>query len=397
MIIPQGMAYAMLAGLPPIMGLYAAIIPLMVYAIFGTSRQLAVGPAAMDSLLVFASLNALAKVGTEQYIFYAIALAFIAGTIQLLMGLLRLGFIVRFLSQPVIAGFTAAAALVIAFSQLKELLGIQLERTHHIHLIVAGAVENFGSVSFLTLAIGLAGIAIMVVLKKIYPSFPRALLIVGLGVLATYLLHLSDYGVAVVGAVPAGFPAISVPNINFEVLRVLLPSAGIVALIGFMEAISIAKGFAVKHDYEVDANQELIALGLANVAAGMVQGYTVTGGFSRSAVNDSAGAKTPLASMVTASLVAVALMYFTHLFFFLPRAVMAAIIVSACFNLIDLGLLKQFWVENKADFLLYAITFIATLAFGIVVGLAAGVCSSFIILIGRRISLRVTGKLSTVN
>ncbi len=376
MIIPQGIAYAMLAGLPPIMGLYAAIIPLLVYAIFGTSRQLAVGPAAMDSLLVFATLSAIAKVGTDQYVFFAIALAFIAGSMQVLMGIVRLGFIVEFLSKPVISGFTAAAALVIGFSQLKDLLGIEIERTHHIHIIIVEALQNFTSISILTLAFGLAGIGIMHVLKKKKPNFPRALAIVVLGALATYFFDLSNFGLAVVGSVPAGFPAITIPNIDLEVFQTLLPSAAVVALIGFMEAISIAKGFASKYEYEVDPNQELIAIGLANVAAGMVQGFTVTGGFSRSAVNDSAGAKTPLSSMITAGIVALALMFFTPLFQFLPRTIMAAIIISAVFGLIDIPLVRHFWKTEKTNFVLYFITFVATLAFGIVAGLSAGLGAS---------------------
>ncbi len=383
MIVPQGMAYAMLAGLPPIMGLYAAIVPLIVYAIFGTSRQLAVGPVAMDSLLVFSSVSVLAKVGTDQYITLTIVLAFVAGAIQVIMGIFRLGFLVNFLSKPVISGFTAAAALVIAFSQLKDILGIQIQRTHLIHTILLQAIGELGSTSIITLCIGLLSIVTMVMLKKKSPMFPRALSVVAVGTLATYFFELTRLGVAVVGDVPAGFPIPQLPVIDKEILLTILPTAAIVALIGFMEAISISKGLATKHGYDLDPNQELIGIGLANIAAGIFRGYTVTGGFSRTAVNESAGANTPLAALITAALVTVTLLYLTPLFYFLPRSVLAAIIITSVFGLIDIGVAKHLWKIKRRDFGLYLLTFFATLAFGIVVGLGVGVAASLIVFIER--------------
>lgn len=383
MIVPQGMAYAMLAGLPPIMGLYASIIPVLLYALFGTSRQLAVGPVAMDSLLVFTSVSALATVGTEKYISYAIALAFIAGIIQVLMGIFRLGFLVNFLSKPVISGFTAAAALIIGFGQFKDLFGISIDRSAQIHTIIWTTIQQYESISLLTFAIASLSIVFMVVLKKVKPMFPRALAVVVLGGLATYLLDLSSSGVAVVGGVPPGLPSLEFPALSFQVFKDLLPTALIVALIGFMEAISIAKGIASKHGYDVDPNKELIGLGMANIGAGLFHGYTVTGGFSRTAVNDSAGAQTPLASMITAGIVTITLLYFTPLFYYLPKAALAAIIVSAVFGLIDIPLVRYFWAVKKSDFILYLITFVATLIFGIVIGLGAGIIASLLLIIAR--------------
>lgn len=378
MLIPQAMAYAMLAGLPPIHGLYASIVPLALYALFGTSRQLAVGPVAMVSLLVATGVSGLAQTGTEAFVMYATLLALMVGVMQFVMGVARLGFLVNFLSHPVVSGFTSAAALIIGLSQLKHLLGVNIPRSKHIHTILIQAVENVSSVDLMTFGIGLISIVLLVVLKKWKPNFPRALAVVVFGTLAVYLGGLHETGVAIVGSVPAGLPAPTMPTIEIEALKSLFPIALTISLVAFMESISVAKAFAKRNKYEVDANQELVGLGLANIGGAFFQAYPVTGGFSRTAVNASAGSKTGLASLVTAGVVAVALLFLTPLFYYLPKAVLAAIIMTAVFGLIDVAEVKHLWKVKRSDLALLVITFVATLTLGIEEGIGLGVLASLV-------------------
>lgn len=373
MLIPQGMAYAMLAGLPPIVGLYASILPLVAYAFFGTSRQLAVGPVAMDSLLVATGVGAIAQGGTELYLTLAAVVALLTGIIQLAMGALRLGFVVNFLSHPVISGFTSAAALIIGLSQLKHLLGIDLARSRHIHDILIEAVQRAGEVDPGTLAVGVGAVVVLVAMKKLRPRFPSALLVVVLGTLAVWGLHLD---VKIVGEVPRGLPGLTLPHVDLATAEKLLPSAFVIALVAFMEAIAVAKVYATKNRYTVDPNQELKGLGAANVVAALTGGYSVTGGFSRTAVNAQAGANTPLASLVTAGLIAVALLTITPLFYFLPKAVLAAIVMVAVFGLIDLKTPLKLARTHPVDAGLLGLTFLATLTLGIEQGIGVGVAAS---------------------
>ena len=250
MLIPQGMAYALLAGLPPIYGLYAATLPLLVYAVLGTSRQLAVGPVAMDSLLTATGVGALAVVGTEQYLQLAIALALLVGSTQLMAGLFRLGFLVDLLSRPIISGFTSAAALIIGLSQLQHLLGVSLGRSPYVHEILWSAASHVGDINLLTLAIGLVGILILLTLKRLLPSIPGPLVVVLLAVAAVYLGEWHASGVRIVGDVPAGLPSLGVPRVGWADVRSLLPTALTIALIGFMEGIAVAKAVNARHaDY----------------------------------------------------------------------------------------------------------------------------------------------------
>lgn len=395
MLIPQAMAYALLAGLPPIIGLYASIVPLALYALFGSSRQLAVGPVAMVSLLVVAGVGAIAKPGSPDFIAYAILLSLAVGVLQLGMGIFRLGFLVNFLSHPVVSGFTSAAALIIGFSQLKHLLGIDLPRSHHVHTIVVGALSRLGLLSWPTFAIGAASIALLLALKRFAPRAPRALVVVALGTLAVWLFGLDQRGVAIVGTVPAGLPSPRLPLLDWAVLRQLLPIALTIAFVGFMESISVAKAVARRHRYEVDANQELIGLGMANLGGALFSAYPVTGGFSRTAVNDQAGARTPLASLLTAGVIAFALLFLTPLFFYLPKAVLAAIIMVAVFGLVDLREVKHLWTVKRSDLALLALTFFATLTLGIETGILTGVGASLLWFVVRttRPHLAVLGRL----
>jgi len=383
MLVPQGMAYAMLAGLDPIVGLYASLVPLALYSLLGTSRQLAVGPVAMVSLLVAQGIGPLAEGGTEAYLGYAVLLALMVGVMQLGMGLFRLGFLVNFLSHPVVSGFTSAAALIIGFSQLKHLLGVDIARSKNVFHILESAVSQASEWHVATLVISVTAIAALLLLKRFAPRFPRALAVVVLGTLAVVGLGLSEGGVRIVGDVPAGLPAPSLPGVSADALTQLLPMALTISLVSFMESISVAKAFARRHRYEIDANQELVALGAANVAGSFFQAYPVTGGFSRTAVNDQAGAKTPLAGLVTAAIVGLALLFLTPLFYSLPKAVLAAIIMTAVFGLVDLHEVKHLWEVKRADLALLVLTFVATLGIGIEEGILVGVAASLAVFVVR--------------
>ena len=301
MLIPQGMAYAMIAGVPPIYGLYASTFPLIIYALFGTSRQLAVGPVAIDSLLVLAGVSAFAEVGSEYFVELAILLAFIEGIILILFGFLRLGFLVNFLSKPVIGGFTAAAAIIIGVSQLRHLLGIDIQTSGNVFKTLLSSVTEFSNWSVLSIIIGIIGIILILSIKKINRKIPGALLAVILSILAVYFLNLSSNSIRIVGEIPAGLPAFRLPNLNLEIIQKLLPAAFTIALIAFTEAISVSKAIQAKHrDYEILPNQELFAIGIANIVGSMFQSFSVTGGLGRTAVNDQSGAKTGLASLISA-------------------------------------------------------------------------------------------------
>lgn len=374
MLIPQGMAYAMIAGMPPIYGLYASIFPLILYAIFGTSRQLAVGPVAMVSLLVLSGVSTLAEIGSEAYLLLAITLALLVGLIQLLLGLFRLGFLVNFLSHPVISGFTSAAALIIGMSQLKHLLGVQIDSSNYVHEVLLGALAQLDQVSLPTLAIGLGGIVVIKGLRRVHKSIPGLLIAVILGIVVVYLTGWQDQGVRIVGTVPEGLPSFAWPSFDGHHWKALFPVALTIGLVSFMESIAVAKAIQSKHrgEYEVDANQELIALGMANIGASFFQAFPTTGGFSRTAVNDQAGARTGLAAIISAGLIALTLLFLTPLFYFLPQAILASIIMVAVLGLIDLKEARHLWQHDRQDFWMLFATFAATLTLGIEEGILLG-------------------------
>lgn len=381
MLVPQGMAYAMLAGLPPIYGLYAATVPLLIYAILGTSRQLAVGPVAMVSLLVASGVGALAEHGTTEFVSLCLLLAMMVGLIQLIMGLGRLGFLVNFLSHPVIAGFTSAAALIIGFSQLKHLLGLDIPRAK-IHKIIVSVFENIGQVNVPTLLIGIGGIVTILSLKRVNKRLPSPLIVVVLGLAVVSFLGLDSKGVDLVREVPSGLPAFAIPVFSTDMIMSLLPIALTIALISYVESYAVAKAIQNKHkDYELDPNQELIGLGAANIFGSLFSAFPVTGGFSRSAVNDQAGAKTGIAAIISAALVVLALMFLTPYFYNLPKAVLAAIIMVAVFGLIDFKEAVHLWKTDRYDFLAFAITFLATLFVGIEQGILIGIAVSLAVIL----------------
>ncbi len=396
MLIPQGMAYAMLAGMPPIYGLYASILPLILYAIFGTSRQLAVGPVAMVALLIAAGVGTLAETGTESYIQLAIALALIVGLIQLLMGVFRLGFLVNFLSHPVVSGFTSAAALIIGFSQLKHLLGVNLPRSNYVHEIIYSAIQNITDVNLYTFGIGTLAIIIILLIKRWKLKIPGPLVAVVFGILSVYLLGLHTEGVKIVGEVPKGLPSFAFPQFSWEQITALFPIALAISFISFMESIAVAKAIQSKHkNYEVKPNQELIALGVANIGGSFLQAFPTTGGFSRTAVNDQTGAKTGMSSIISAGLIVLTLLFLTPLFYFLPNAILASVIMVAVFGLIDYKEAIQLWKNYRPDFWMLAVTFVGTLALGIEEGVLIGVVLSLAMMIYQtaRPHLAVLGKI----
>lgn len=384
MLIPQGMAYAMIAGLPPVYGLYAAIFPQMVYAFMGSSRHLAVGPVAMDSLLVATALNTIAVVDANHYISLAIFLALFMGFIQVFLGFLKFGFLVNFLSQPVISGFTSAAAVVIGMTQLKHVIGIDLPSHHLIQKIFQSLWQSNEEIHLFTLLITLGSIALIFAIKYLSHRIPAALIVVVASTLLTAQLSWNEKGLNIVGPIPEGLPSIQLQSISLEEVYQLLPMALTLALIAFLEAISVAKAIEIKEKKEtINPNQELIALGTANILGSLFQSYPTTGGFSRTAVNHQSGAKTGIASLISATLVALTLMFFTDWFYHLPKAVLGAIILTAVINLIDLKYPYKLWKTHREEFFVLLFTFAVTLVMGIKEGILLGTLVALSLMIYR--------------
>ena len=394
MLIPQSLAYAMLAGLPPQMGLYASILPITLYAIFGTSRALAVGPVAVVSLLTAASISRIAAPGSEEYIFAAITLAFLSGVFLLAMGIFRLGFMANFLSHPVIAGFITASGIIIAASQLKNIFGIEAHG-HNLVQILSSMSGYLGEINWITATIGILTAAFLFWVRKGLLPLLRGLglpkrtaeIIAKTGpvaaIVATTLLvwafDLKGAGVKIVGAVPQGLPPLTVPGFSLELWTSLLSSAVLISVIGFVESISVAQTLAAKKRQRIDPDQELIGLGAANIGAAFTSGFPVTGGFSRSVVNYDAGADTPAAGAYTAVGLMFASLFLTPLIFFLPKATLAATIIVAVLSLVDFSILGKAWRYSKADFIAVAATMFITLVVGVEVGVITGVLVSILV------------------
>ena len=378
MLIPQGMSYALLAGLDPIIGLYASILPLVIYALFGTSRELAVGPVAMVALLVTSGVGSIAESGSARYIELAIVLALMVGVIQLAMGVLRLGFLTNFMSHPVISGFTSASALIIGFSQLKHIVGLPLPRTENIAEALWLTIQNFADIHWITFAIGLGGVVLLLILKRLSPLIPGPMVAVILSTLVVWFFGLHETGVKIVSEVPAGLPPLSVPEFAFSDLSALLPIALTISFVGFMESIAVAKKIAQEKRYEIDSNKELIGLGFANIVGAFFKAMPVTGGFSRTAVNKDAGANTGLAAILTAVLIAIALLFFTPLFYYIPKAILGSVIMVAVFGLIDIYEIKHLWKVKRTELVLLVFTVVATLTLGVANGIISGIAASMI-------------------
>lgn len=394
MLIPQSLAYALLAGLPPEMGLYASILPLLAYAIFGTSRVLAVGPVAVISLMTAAAVGNMALEGTAEYALAAVTLAFMSGVILTLMGLLRLGFLANFLSHPVIAGFITASGLLIAASQIGTILGINTGGQTLIELGMS-LFSNLHLTNPITLVIGVTTTAFLFWVRKgakpllIRVGLPARLAdilakagpvaAVALTAYVVWLFDLADHGVAIVGAVPDGVPPLTLPSFSSGIWGQLFVSALLISVIGFVESVSVAQTLAARKRQRIDPDQELVGLGTANISAAFSGGFPVTGGFARSVVNADAGAETPAAGAFTAIGILLAAMYLTPLLYFLPKATLAATIIIAVLSLVDLSILKRSWTYSRLDFAAVATTITITLGLGVEMGVSAGVILSLLL------------------
>ncbi len=378
-LIPQSMAYAQLAGLPAYYGLYAAFLPVIVAALWGSSKQLGTGPVAVVSLLTASSLSQFAGIGTEKFIALAIILALMVGITQLILGVFKLGVIVNFLSHPVIVGFTNAAAIIIGLSQINKIFGVEKERSEHFINDIIGVFEHVsaGETHLLTFAFGAGAILLMILLKKFVPKFPGVLIAVIGAIIISWAIDFVGKGGAVVGEIPAGLPPFGMPSFSSvkpSMIADLVTSAIVISLVGFMEAISIAKAMAARTKDRIDPNQELIGQGLANIIGSFSQSYPTSGSFSRSAVNLNAGAKTGMSSVFTASLVLITLLWLTKYLFHLPEAVLAAVIMMAVIGLVNFKAVGHALKASIHDGAASIITFFATLAFaphldkGIIVG-----------------------------
>ncbi|MBJ6986151.1 sulfate permease [Devosia sp. MC521] len=398
MLIPQSLAYALLAGLPPEVGLYASILPLIVYAIFGTSSALAVGPVAVISLMTATAVGRVAAEGTADYASAAIILALMSGAMLTLMGLFRLGFLANFLSHPVISGFITASGLIIATSQLGGLLGISTSG-HALPGLFSSIASSIGAINLYTFGIGALSLGLLLwirfdlknwlkrlhVPKGVANVIVRAgpVFVVFLTMALSVIFDLGAKGVALVGDVPQGLPMLSLPSFSLDTVQQLLVPALIISIVGFVETISVAQTLAAKRRERISPNQELIGLGIANVAAGIGGGYPVTGGFARSVVNFDAGAATPAAGAFTAIGIALATLLLTPFLAVLPKATLAATIVIAVLTLVDFSVFKRAWAYSKADFAAVAITLIGTLLLGVETGIALGVGTSILIFLYR--------------
>jgi SulP family sulfate permease len=398
MLIPQSLAYALLAGLPPEVGLYASIAPLLVYTLFGTSMTLAVGPVAVASLMTASAVGEIAARGTPEYLGTAIALALISGLMLIAMGIARLGFLANFLSHPVISGFITASAVLIAFGQLKNILGIQIEG-HNLVEQVLDLSTNLPEADFTTFLIGVSVFAFLVWARRslaplltrtgisapLSGSLSKAAPVVAViaSTLAVVVLGQHAQGVAIVGDIPRGLPRPALPNLDLELMNTLLFPALMIGVVGYVETISVAQTLAAKRRQRIDPDQELIALGAANVGSAISGGFPVTGGFSRSVVNFDAGAKTPAAGTFTAIGIALATAFFTPFLFFLPKATLAATIIVAVLSLIDIETIRRTWGYSKSDFTAMLGTIMGTLAMGVEIGIAIGVMASLALFLSR--------------
>ncbi|MCD6003927.1 SulP family inorganic anion transporter [Vreelandella alkaliphila] len=391
MLVPQALAYALLAGLPPEMGLYASMLPLVLYAIFGTSASLAVGPVAVAALMTASALSSFATPGSPEYIGAALVLAALSGLILIAMGVLRLGFLVNFLSHPVISGFITASGILIAISQLKHILGVEAAG-HNVIELLGALFSQWQQINLITLLIGLGVWGYLLVCRKRLNTWLMAIGISasasGLmvkaapisAVMVTTLLawhfNLGQYGVNLVGFVPSGLPAITLPSLDQSLWLGLLPAALLISLVGFVESVSVAQTLAAKRRQRIDPNQELIALGMANLGAGVSGGSPVSGGFSRSVVNFEAGAATPLAGAFTALGIVLSTLLLTGLLAFLPTATLAATIIVAVGTLIDLPAVKRTWQYSRSDGVAMVATLLLTLLHSVEVGIISGVVLS---------------------
>ena len=389
--IPQSLAYAQLAGVPAYYGLYAALIPAVIGAMFGSSGILSTGPVAMTSLLTAASISQLAPHGSEQYYAFVILLALVSGVFQVAFGLMRMGVLLNFLSYPVLMGFINAAAIIIGLSQLPAILGIPAAQTKHFLVDTWHVIANMDSMHEISLIFGVTTIILLVAFRKLAPRLPGVLITVALLTVASYLLDYEKMGGRIVGKIPQGLPSLSIPPLDWNSTIALLPAGFVIALISFMEAMSSCKVIAIKTRTPWDENQELIGQGLAKIAAAFSQSMPVSGSFSRSALNLSVNAKTGMSAVFSAGFVLLTLLFFTPLLHHLPKPVLAGIIVVALAGLVDYRSITKAWRARGDDGIAAVVTFITTLAFApnIQIGILTGIMLSLALLLYRLMRPRV--------
>jgi len=398
MLIPQSLAYALLAGLPPEIGLYASVAPLLLYAVFGTSRVLAVGPVAVVSLMTAAAIGEHAVAGSPQYWAVAITLAFLSGVMLLIMGVLRLGFLANFLSHPVISGFISASGLLIAASQLKTLMGVKAEG-HNVIDLAQALISQLPNIHVLTLVVGVLATAFLFWVRKgLKPLLIRMgfnarladvlakagpVAAIAVTALLAWILDWKGQGLRLVGSVPQGLPPLTLPLWDLALWQSLAMPALLISVVGFVESVSVGQTLAAKRRQRIEPNQELVALGASNLSAAFTGGFPVTGGFARSVVNFDAGAQTPAAGVYTALGITLASLFLTPALYFLPQATLSATIIVAVLSLVDLGMLKRTWAYSRTDFLAALATLLMTLVQGVEVGLVVGVAVSLVLFLYR--------------
>ena len=389
--IPQALAYAQLAGVPPYYGLYASFIPTIIGVLFGSSAILSTGPVAMTSLLTAASIAPLAAAGSAQFYSYAILLALLSGLFQMGFGLARMGVLLNFLSHPVLMGFINAAALIIGISQIPAFLGISAKQSKHLLVDTWGVLANFDSLHGMSLAFGLGALAMLYFFKKVFPKLPGVLITVGFLTWISFMVGFAGHGGRVVGEIPTGLPSMTVPSFDWVAIQDLIPAAFVVALISFVEAMSSCKVIAMKTRTRWDENQELIGQGLAKIAAAFCQSMPCSGSFSRSAINLASNARTGLSSLVSAGFVLLTLMFFTGAMFHLPKPVLAAMIMMAVANLVNFKSIKHAWQASKNDGIAAIATFFATLIFApnIQNGILTGIILSLTLFLYQRMRPRI--------
>jgi SulP family sulfate permease len=376
--IPQGMAYAVIAGVPPIYGLYGAVVPLLIYPLLGTSKHLSVGTAALGMLIVSAGVGALNTSSVSEYVTLTLLLTFMTGLIQVLMGSFRLGFVFRFFSRPVISGFTTAAPIIIISSQLGALLGLDLPRTEFFPAHLMDVLQNITVIHWPTFVVGATGIICIGLLGYFKPKFPGSVLFVVLGIAASYYFDFEQYGIALTGTIPEGLPAFQLPQLSISNVQALLPTAITLAMEQFMTISSLAKAFAKRHNYSIDANHELIAIGSSNFFGSFFQSVPVSGSFSRSAASEQAGMKTPLANVFTSLVIMVTLLFLTPIFYYLPEPILAAIIVVSVVRLIEIDEFIFLYKTKRSEGIVAVVTFLATILIGIQEGILFGVATSMV-------------------
>ena len=399
LLVPQAIAYALLAGLPPVMGLYASILPMIMYTLTGSGRQTSAGPVTVDSLMIVLGLSTIATAGTATYIALAVLLTAIIGVSQLLMGALRLGFLVNFLSYPVLAGFTSGIAIITVLGQLHHILGVPQHQFPFLYEAVIDVASRADQANLATLAIGVSCILLLLGFTKLSPKAPGPLTMVVVCTVLAFAFRLDQHGVAVLGEVPRGLPQLSVPQFEWAQIEQLLPLALTMALVGFAQTVSVGKSLGNKYGYDIDANRELAALGLANISSSVSQGYAVSGSLGRSALNATAGARTPLAAIVTALCVLLIAVFLTPLFTYLPNVALAAILVVSSLRLIDTREIRYLFNVKVTEGLLLAFTFVVTLVFGVMPGLLLGIIASILLFItlNTRPYTAILGRLPNTN